>query len=266
MKNVNSIENSDTKIAESIVLRPIEDFSIVPNVKYESNDFSEFNLRLILNKPLSKGDIVSFRKENEIIELVVEETDPEGIVISNEDTKIEIIGNIIKNSQISPEHENNVLGSFRKAERELLAQIRLDFNDIRKYKTSFVMDYLASINPLTEIVNELKKFEEEVINLQNIVRTDPNDVLARYNLALRLHALRRDEDAEEEYIRALTLAPDSAVLHASYGNFLASNTSHYSSIYPKMEYKAAIKLDPANIEYRIMLANFYFIWRHQVIN
>ncbi|GEM_PF-4571979 len=251
-----SVKNADTKTAEKVIFRPIEDFSIIPEIKYDKTELSKVDLSQILNHPLRQGDIIPVHCENELIEFVVEETVPEGTVVFNENTVIQVSKNIIKNTDLSPEHENNVLGKFREAEKAFLDMIRHGTVDRTKYDTDYDIDYLKIINPLTEIVNILKKFEEEIINLQKLVRKDPNDVLARYDLALRLHALRRYEDAEEEYNRALTLAPDSAVLHAGYANLLASGRLHYSYLSVKKEYMAAIELNPDNIEYRLMLAKF----------
>ncbi len=247
---------TDTNTAEKIVLRLIEDFSIIPAKKYDEKELSKINIHKLGNISLSQGDILPFQHGSDILEFVVE-TVPEGTVILGESTEIQIIKSEIMNTEINFEHEKNVLGKFKQAEAEFLLQVEHGIIGCSQYEKKYTFDYLITFDALSELTNELKRFEEETENLRKILRKDPNDVQARYDLALRLHALGRYYDAEDEFIRALRLAPSSAALHASYGNLLAEDRLGYTHPFAEKEYIEAVRLAPDNIEYRLMLANFY---------
>lgn len=251
------MRKADTNIAEKIVLRLIEDFSINPAKKYDDIELSKINIHHLGTPSLNEGDIVPFQHGSDVLEFVVVETIPEGTVVLDEGTQIQIIKSEIKSAEISFEHEKNVLGKFRQAEEAFLEQVQLGTAGCNKYETKYTFDYPKTFSALSELTSELKRFEEETENLHKILRKDPNDAHARYDLALRLHALGQYYDAENEFIRALRLAPSSAALHASYGNLLAEDRLGYSRPFAKKEYIEAVKLAPDNIEYRLALANFY---------
>lgn len=261
------MKNTNANIAEKIVLRLIEDFSITPTKRYDEGELSKINIHLLGGLSFIEGDIISFQPGSDVLEYVVVETIPEGTVVLDENTQIQIIKSDIKNIEVSFEHENKVLGKFRQAEKAFLEIIgggvrtaNASQKVIGTYSTSdYDIDYIEAYKPLADLFNEMKKFEDDVVNLRRIVRKDPNDVLARYDLALRLRALRQYFDAEEEFIRALTLSPDSAALHASYGNMLALKKFEYSHSFALQEYFKAIELAPENIEYRHMLVALYKI-------
>jgi len=261
------MKNTNTNIAEIIVLRLIEDFSITPAKSYNEVELSKINIHQPGNPSLIEGDIIPYQHGSDVLEFVVVETIPEGTVVLDKSTQIQIIKSDIKNTEVSFDHENEVLGKFREAEKAFLEIIgggvrtaNASQKVIGTYSTSdHDIDYIEAYKPLAILFNEMKKFEEDIVNLRRIVRKDPNDVLARYDLTLRLRALRRYFDAEEEFIRALTLAPDSAALHASYGNMLALKKFEYSHSFALQEYFKSIELAPENIEYRYMLVDLYRI-------
>ncbi|MDP3104959.1 MAG: hypothetical protein Q8M95_10185 [Candidatus Methanoperedens sp.] len=173
----NKMKNTNTNIAEKIVLRLIEDFSITPAKSYNKVELSKINIHQSGNPSLIEGDIISFQPGSDVLEFVVVETIPEGTVVLDESTQIQIIKSDIKNTEVSFEHENKVLGKFRQAEKAFLEIIgggvrtaNASQKVIGTYSTSdHDIDYIEAYKPLAILVNEMKKFEEDIVNLRRIV-------------------------------------------------------------------------------------------------
>ncbi|MCD9124385.1 hypothetical protein [Luteimonas fraxinea] len=85
----------------------------------------------------------------------------------------------------------------------------------------------------------------------------PEDVNALYALndaRIRGGKAGQDEELLQTFVAVLTLNPDSAVLHAMYGNF-AWNVARDQQLAIAMS-REAVRLDPSLIEYRVGLTRF----------
>jgi curved DNA-binding protein CbpA len=109
---------------------------------------------------------------------------------------------------------------------------------------------------------KLRKYLESIKEQEKFVSTDlkgqkaqPDKAKMEFDQGFDLLLNEDHENASPFLARAVQLAPDNARYHAYYGKSLsyAQNQRHKA----EAEIREAIKLDPENVSYRLMLVEFY---------
>ncbi|MEQ1923015.1 MAG: tetratricopeptide repeat protein, partial [Pyrinomonadaceae bacterium] len=88
-----------------------------------------------------------------------------------------------------------------------------------------------------------KSFEKAVEAYKKLLKTNPDDDVAHYNLARTYNKLNKDEEAEKEFRQAVKLKPDDSEYQTELGNILIKLAQYREAITPL---KKAIELDAGN--------------------
>ncbi len=88
-----------------------------------------------------------------------------------------------------------------------------------------------------------KSFEKAVEAYKKLLKTNPDDDVAHYNLARTYNKLNKDEEAEKEFRQAVKLKPDDSEYQTELGAILIKLAQYREAIAPL---KKAIELDAGN--------------------
>jgi tetratricopeptide (TPR) repeat protein len=111
-----------------------------------------------------------------------------------------------------------------------------------------------------------RKFPEAKAAFEGRLRSNADDASAMYYLGRIADAENRNDDAIDLFERAVKREPNSALYHFWLGNAVGKEAQQASKIRQpflarkvKAEFERAVQLDPAMLEPRIGLVNFYSI-------
>lgn len=106
------------------------------------------------------------------------------------------------------------------------------------------------------VLVELKRFDEALAELREIVRITPNSAVAHSNLGQALNRLRRYEEAIPELREAIRLDPNYAAAHMGLGGTLA-RLNRYEEAIP--EVRETLRLNPNNADAHFLLGYIYHL-------
>jgi len=104
-------------------------------------------------------------------------------------------------------------------------------------------DYFNRAN----IAAALYQWDEQIADLQAVVKAKPEFWQARYMLGIELAANGKDEEAQKEFAEAIRYRPDFAPAHLYLGITLAAQKKPTPAL---AEFRTALQLDPANASAR----------------
>ena len=255
------VRKAETQTAEKIVIRLVEDLSIFPEIRYDNFDVSEIKVNLLENPSMSKSDIIPYNHNSGLVEFVIEKTEPEGFVILDDNTDIQLIKTEIQTTVIDEAPVKNIVEVFNKIESKFMIEATCGIfeGDGRYIDTEYNFNHHELQYKLKDVIDIKKNVNLKIKHLRKAVRNNPNNTQARYELVVLYGLLKQYYNAEDEILRALRLAPDSALLHLCYADLLVTDELNNSIFNTEREYLKAIELDPNNIEYKHKLVNFYLL-------
>ena len=132
--------------------------------------------------------------------------------------------------------------------------------------TAFLFTAEAQIDSTGIKLIMQRKFDEAKSYFEGAIKTNPKDAEAHHQLARVLRFLGNSDDAEDQIDEALDLNESNALYHLMRGRILGdraqkANVFKQAILAPKVKnaFLRAVELDPALIEARVGLFNYYIM-------